>query len=221
MRSKEEAHDYRYFPEPDLLPIRVNEKLIEVIKVNLPELPEARKERFIKMYKIPEYDAEILTSSKSLGDYYEKSSYLYKNTKILSNWIMGELMHYLNEEKIKIENSPISPENLTEMLKLIDEGLISGKIAKTIFAQMFKTGKRASQIIKENGIIQITDEKVLIELVDRVISENPKSVEDYKLGKEKALNYMIGQVMRYSKGKAKPDFVSKEIVKKINETHTI
>ena len=215
MRSKEEAHDYRYFPEPDLLPIRVNEKLIEVKKVNLPELPEARKERFIKMYKIPEYDAEILTSSKSLGDYYEKSSYLYKNTKILSNWIMGELMHYLNEEKIKIENSPISPENLTEMLKLIDEGLISGKIAKTIFAQMFKTGKRASQIIKENGIIQITDEKVLIKLVDRVISENPKSVEDYKMGNEKALNYIIGQVMRYSKGKAKPDFVSKEILKKI------
>jgi aspartyl-tRNA(Asn)/glutamyl-tRNA(Gln) amidotransferase subunit B len=207
MRSKEEAHDYRYFPEPDLLPLQVDLKMIEEIRKNLPELPEARKERFIKDYQIPEYDAEILTSSKALGDYYEKTTSIYSNSKILSNWIMGELMHYLNEEKVEIEDSPISPDNLVEMLKLIDEGLISRKMAKDVFEKMFKTGKSASQIVKKSGITQITDENELIELIDRVIKENPQSVIDFNQGKEQALNYLVGQVMRYTKGRAKPDFV--------------
>jgi aspartyl-tRNA(Asn)/glutamyl-tRNA(Gln) amidotransferase subunit B len=207
MRSKEEAHDYRYFPEPDLLPLQVDLKMIEEIRKNLPELPEARKERFIKDYQIPEYDAEILTSSKALGDYYEKTTSIYSNSKILSNWIMGELMHYLNEEKVEMENSPISPENLVEMLKLIDKGVISSKMAKEVFEKMFKIGKSASQIVKESGITQITDENELIELIDRVIKENPQSVIDFNQGKEQALNYLVGQVMRYTKGRAKPDFV--------------
>jgi aspartyl-tRNA(Asn)/glutamyl-tRNA(Gln) amidotransferase subunit B len=207
MRSKEEAHDYRYFPEPDLLPLQVDLKMIEEIRKNLPELPEARKERFIKDYQIPEYDAEILTSSKVLGDYYEKTTSIYSNSKILSNWIMGELMHYLNEEKVEIEDSPISPDNLVEMLKLIDKGVISSKMAKEVFEKMFRTGKSASQIVKESGITQITDENELIELIDRVIKENPQSAIDFNQGKEQALNYLVGQVMRYTKGRAKPDFV--------------
>jgi aspartyl-tRNA(Asn)/glutamyl-tRNA(Gln) amidotransferase subunit B len=207
MRSKEEAHDYRYFPEPDLLPLQVDLKMIEEIRKNLPELPEARKERFIKDYQIPEYDAEILTSSKALGDYYEKTTSIYSNSKILSNWIMGELMHYLNEEKVEIEDSPISPDNLVEMLKLIDKGVISSKMAKEVFEKMFRTGKSASQIVKESGITQITDENELIELIDRVIKENPQSTIDFNQGKEQALNYLVGQVMRYTKGRAKPDFV--------------
>jgi aspartyl-tRNA(Asn)/glutamyl-tRNA(Gln) amidotransferase subunit B len=207
MRSKEEAHDYRYFPEPDLLPLQVDLKMIEEIRKNLPELPEARKERFIKDYQIPEYDAEILTSSKALGDYYEKTTSIYSNSKILSNWIMGELMRYLNEEKIEIEDSPISPDNLVEMLKLIDKGVISSKMAKDVFEKMFKTAKSASQIVKESGITQITDENELIELIDRVIKENPQSVIDFNQGKEQALNYLVGKVMRYTKGRAKPDFV--------------
>ena len=217
MRSKEEAHDYRYFPEPDLLPLQVNSKIIEEIRRNLPELPEARKVRFIKVYQIPEYDAEILTSSKALGDYYEKVSSLYSNAKILSNWIMGELMRYLNEEKVEIEDSPISPENLVEMLKLIDKGVISGKMAKDVFEKMFKTGKDAIQIVKESGITQITNENELIEVVESVIRENPKSVKDFNQGKEKALNYLVGQVMRYTKGRAKPDFVFKAIKQKIKK----
>lgn len=215
MRSKEEAHDYRYFPEPDLLPIQVDLKMIEEIRKNLPELPEKRKERFIRDYHIPEYDAEILTSSKALGDYYEKASSLYTNLKILSNWIMGELIRYLNEEKIEIEDSPISPENLVVMLKLIDEGAISGKIAKDVFEKMFKSGKDALKIVKENGITQISNEDELVEIVDRVISENPKSIEDFNQGKEKALNYLVGQVMRYTKGRAKPDFVFEAIKQRI------
>jgi len=201
MRSKEEAHDYRYFPEPDLLPLKIDLKMIDNIRKNLPELPEARRERFIKNYQIPRYDAEILTSSKTLGDYYEKAASLYSNNKVLSNWIMGELMRYLNEKKIEIEDSPISPEKLAAispeklagMLKLIDEGIISGKMAKDVFEKMFKTGKDASRIVKESGITQITDENALFDVIDMVIKENPKSVDDFKGGKEKALNYLVGR----------------------------
>ncbi len=217
MRSKEEAHDYRYFPEPDLLPLKVDLKMTNEIRKNLPELPEARRERFIKDYQIPKYDAEILTSSKALGDYYEKATSLYPNSKVLSNWIMGELMRYLNEEKIEIEDSPISPEKLVEMLKLIDKGVISGKMAKNVFEKMFKTRKDASQIVEESGITQITDEDELFEVIDKVIKENPRSIEDFNKGKEKALNYLVGQVMRYTKGRAKPDFVFDTIKQRIKK----
>jgi len=217
MRSKEEAHDYRYFPEPDLLPLKVDLKMTDEIRKNLPELPEARRERIIKKYKIPEYDAEILTSSKALGDYYEKAVSSYSNSKVLSNWIMGDLIRYLNESKLKIEDSPISPEKLVRMLKLIDEGIVSGKMAKGIFEKMFKTGKDASQIVKESGIAQITDEDELFKVVDRVIKENPGSVEDFNKGKEKALHYLVGRVMRYTKGRAKPDFVFDTIKQRINK----
>jgi len=217
MRSKEEAHDYRYFPEPDLPPLKVEEKMIKEIKNTLPELPEARKIRFINTYKIPEYNAEILTSSKAIGDYYEKASSLYFNNKLLSNWIIGELTRYLNEEKIEIEDSPISPENLVEMLKLIDKGVISAKMAKEVFEKMFKSKKSASQIVKESGITQITDKDALIEVIDRVIKENPKSIKDFNNGKDKALNFLVGQVMRYTKGRAKPDFVSNTLKLRIKK----
>lgn len=217
MRSKEEAHDYRYFPEPDLLPLKIDLRMTDEIRRNLPELPEARRERFIKNYQIPEYDAEILTSSKALGDFYEKATSLYSNSKVLSNWIMGELIRYLNENKVGIEDSPISPEKLVGMLKLIDEGIVSGKMAKGIFEKMFKTGKDASKIVKESGITQITDRNELFEVIDRVIKENPRSVEDFNEGKEKALHYLVGQVMRYTKGRAKPDFVFDTIKQRINK----
>jgi len=217
MRSKEEAHDYRYFPEPDLLPLKVDSAIIDEIRKNLPELPEARRERFIKNYLIPKYDAEILTSSKALGDYYEKAASLYSNSKVLSNWIMGDLIRYLNENKVEIEDSPVSPEKLVGMLKLMDEGIVSGKMAKDVFEKMFKTGKDASQIVKESGVTQITDENALFEVVDKVIKENPKSIEDFNQGKEKALNYLVGQVMRYTKGRAKPDFVFEAIKQRIKK----
>jgi len=217
MRSKEEAHDYRYFPEPDLLPVKLDLKMINEIRKNLPELPEARRKRFIKDYQIPEYDAEILTSSKALGDYYENAASLYTDKKVLSNWVMGELLRNLNEEKKEIEYSPISSENLVGMLNLIDKGVISGKMAKDVFEKMFKTGKGASQIVKESGVTQITDENELIKIVDKVIKENPKSVDDFNEGKEKALNYLVGQVMRHTKGRAKPDFVFEAIKQRIKE----
>jgi len=215
MRSKEEAHDYRYFPEPDLPPLKIHKKTIEEIKNNFPELPEARKRRFINTYKIPEYDADILTSSKAIGDYFESAAKIYENRKTLSNWIMGELTRFLNEEKIEIGKSPISSKNLVEMLKLIDKGTISGKMAKEVFDKMFKTGKDAFQIVKTNGITQITNENELIEVIDKVIKENPKSIKDFEEGKEKAINYLIGQVMRHTKGRAKPDFVFDALKKKL------
>jgi aspartyl-tRNA(Asn)/glutamyl-tRNA(Gln) amidotransferase subunit B len=217
MRSKEEAHDYRYFPEPDLLPLKLDLKMINEIKRNLPELPEVRRERFINNYQIPKYDAEILTSTKALGDFYEKAASLYSNSKALSNWIMGELIHYLNENKVGIEDSPISPEKLVGMLKLMDDGIVSGKMAKGIFEKMFKTGKDASRIVKESGIAQITDKNELFGVIDRVIKENPGSVEDFNEGKEKALHYLVGQVMRYTQGRAKPDFVFDTIKQRINK----
>ena len=216
MRSKEEAHDYRYFPEPDLPPLKIDKEIIEEIRNHLPELPVTRKKRFIDNYQLPEYDAEILTSSKALGDFFERAVSDYKNIKILSNWIMGELLRFLNEEKIKLEKSPIPPDNLVEMLKLIDKGTISGKMAKEVFKKMFQTGKKASQIIKEEGMTQITDESELIEIIDKVIKENPKSIDDFREGKEKALNFLIGQVMRYTRGRAKPDFVFEALKKRMN-----
>jgi aspartyl-tRNA(Asn)/glutamyl-tRNA(Gln) amidotransferase subunit B len=217
MRSKEEAHDYRYFPEPDLLPLKVDLKMVDKIRKSLPELPEARRERFIKNYQIPEYDAEILTSSKALGDYYERAASLCNDKKVLSNWIMGELIRHLNEEKVEIEDSPISPEKLAGMLKLMDERTISGKMAKDVFEKMFKTGKDASQIVKESGITQITNESELVKIVDKIINENPKSIDDFNKGKEKALNFLVGQVMRYTKGRAKPDFVFEAIKQRIKK----
>ncbi|GAI58028.1 unnamed protein product, partial [marine sediment metagenome] len=198
-------------------PLKVDLKMTDEIRKSLLELPEARRGRFIKNYQIPEYDAEILTSSKAIGDYYESAISIYKNSKTLSNWVMGELMRFLNEEKIEIEKSPISPENLVEMLKLIDKGVISGKMAKEVFEKMFKTGKDASQIVKESGITQITDEDELFEVVDKVIKENPKSIDDFNQGKEKALNFLVGQVMRYTKGRAKPDFVFEAIKQRIKK----
>jgi len=217
MRSKEKAHDYRYFPEPDLLPLKVDLKIVDKIRENLPELPEARRERFINDYQIPRYDAEILTSSKALGDYYEKTASLYCNKKVLSNWIMGELMRHLNDEKIEIENSSISSEKLAGMLKLMDDGIISSKMAKEVFEKMFKSGKDASQIVKESGISQITDENELLNVIDKVLKENPKSIDDFNQGKENALNYLMGQVMRYTKGRAKPDFVFNALKQRIKK----
>lgn len=215
LRGKEEAPDYRYFPEPDLLPLRIEEEMIRIIRESLPELPEERKKRLIKEYKLTEKDAEMYTSHKPLGDYFKQAADLYTDKRVISNWIKGELLGYLSKERIAIENSPVSPENLVGLLNLIDQGLISGRIAKTVLEKMIKTGQEASQIVKESGIIQITDQEEISKVIDLVIQENNASVEDLKKGKEKALHYLIGQVMRHTGGRAKPDFVAEAIKKKL------
>ena len=218
MRSKEEAHDYRYFPDPDLVPIEIDNKWIEGIREMLPELPDAKRERFVKEYGLPEYDAEVLTTSKSIASYFENCIKLYKQppdrgiqgqAKIVSNWIMGEVLRTLKDEGLEIEKYPVTPEMLTGMLKLIDNGTISGKIAKTVFEEMYKTGKSPEDIVKEKGLVQITDESEVIKVIDEVIVENPKEVADYKSGKEKLIAFFVGQVMKKSKGKANPQVVNK------------
>lgn len=216
MRSKEEAHDYRYFPEPDLVPIVVSQEWIDGIKSTLPELPDAKRERFVAQYGLPEYDADILTSERSIADWYEAVVKAGGQPKAASNWIMGEMMRILNEENKSIEECPLRPEQLAEMLKLIDDGTISGKIAKTVFEEMFKSGKDAEAIVKERGLVQINDEGAIEKVVDEILSKNQEEVARYKAGDEKLLGFFVGQVMKATKGKANPQIVNKLLKKKLS-----
>lgn len=215
MRSKEEAHDYRYFPDPDLPPVIVSQEWIEEIRKALPELPHVRKERLIKEYGLPAYDASIITGSKALADYFDACVSLYPEAKTVSNWLMGDLIRLLNAEGLDIKECAVIPEMLTDMLKLIDKGTISGKIAKTIFEEMFKTGKKPEEIVKEKGLVQISDQGEIDAMVNQVLADNPKSVEDYKVGKEKAIGFLVGQVMKLSKGKANPGMVNELLREKM------
>lgn len=215
MRSKEEAHDYRYFPDPDLVPMVIDREWVEEIRQGLPELPEAKKERFISEYGLPEYDADILTSSRRLADFYEETVKGFNNPKIVSNWVMGELLRILKEEGKELEEISLTPADLVEMLQLMEKGTISGKIAKTVFEDMFHTGKKAAKIVEEKGLTQISDEGELIAIVEEVLAKNQKSVEDYKNGKEKALGAIVGQIMKATKGRANPEMVNKLIKERI------
>jgi aspartyl-tRNA(Asn)/glutamyl-tRNA(Gln) amidotransferase subunit B len=209
MRSKEEAHDYRYFPEPDLPPVVIDREFVERIRAGIPELSHERKRRYIDEYGLPEYDAGVLTDSKKLSDFFEECVRKYPNAKVVSNWIMGELLGALNAEDKEIEDTPLTPDHLVEMFTLMDKGTISGKIAKTVFKEMFETGKKPAKIVEEKGLVQISDEGELEKIIDKVIQENPQSVEDYRNGKEKALGFLVGQVMKHTKGKANPQLVNK------------
>ncbi len=209
MRSKEEAHDYRYFPEPDLVPTVISEDWIEDVRSKLPELPDAKKERFVREYGIPEYDAGVLTSSRSLADYYEACVRLFPNPKIISNWVMGDILRELKDDERGISECPITPGHLTGMLRMIEDGRISGKIAKIVFEEMYRSGKMPDEVVKEKGLVQISDEGELLIFVDRVIEENPDMVEAYQKGKTKLFGYFIGEVMKASKGKANPALVNK------------
>jgi aspartyl-tRNA(Asn)/glutamyl-tRNA(Gln) amidotransferase subunit B len=215
MRSKEEAHDYRYFPEPDLTPMTAEQEWIEEIKTSLPELPDIKKKRFISEYGLPEYDADALTAEKILADWFENSVKAGGQAKAVSNWIMGDLTKLLNEENKTIEECPVKPAQLAEMLKLIDKGTISGKIAKTVFEDMYKTGKDAEAIVKEKGLVQISDSSEIEKAVDDAISKNPKEVERFKAGDEKLIGFFVGQIMKTTKGKANPQIVNEMLKKKL------
>ena len=216
MRSKEEAHDYRYFPEPDLVPVVVGNEWIEKIRKTLPELPEQKRERFVGEYDIPEYDAGVLTTSRAMANYYEECVSLHNEPKIISNWIMGELLRELKNNQHSIETCPVKPEGLISLLKLIDEGTINAKMGKTVFEDMYRTGKPAKAIVKEEGLTQIIDSSAIESLVDQVLESNPEQVEQYKSGKEKVFGFLVGQVMKESQGQANPSLVNKLLKEKIS-----
>lgn len=217
MRGKEEANDYRYFPEPDLVPLEINESWAEEIKQRLPEMPSVRKNRFIEEYEIPEYDADVLTDSRELADLFEECVAEYNDPKEVSNWIMGEFLRLVNEEKMEVGETKITGQLLGKMLKMMEEDVISSKIAKTVFEEMFYTGKDPEDIVEEKGLKQISDEDKLEKLVEEIIEDNPEAVEDIKNGKDKAIGYLVGQVMKETKGKANPQMVNQMFRDKINE----
>jgi aspartyl-tRNA(Asn)/glutamyl-tRNA(Gln) amidotransferase subunit B len=220
MRGKEEAHDYRYFPEPDLVPIMVDQKWIDEIRSSLPELPDIKRERFVLEYGLPEHDADLLISERAVADWFEEATASYalsvSGSKVVSNWMMGELTRLLNEDNETIEECPVRPSQLADMLKLIDKGTISGKIAKTVFEEMYKTGRDAEVIVKEKRLVQITDTGAIEKAVDDVISKNPKEVERFNAGEEKLIGFFVGQVMKLTKGKANPQMVNELLKKKLS-----
>jgi aspartyl-tRNA(Asn)/glutamyl-tRNA(Gln) amidotransferase subunit B len=215
MRGKEEAHDYRYFPDPDLVPIVIDPAWVEEIRATLPELPDVKKERFIQEYGIPEYDAEVLTSSKPLANYYENCVRFFPQPKIVSNWIMSELLRELKKDEREIEECPVPAENLAALLRLIDEGVISGKMAKSVFEEMYQTGQKAEEIVKAKGLSQLSDAEALTKLVEDILAAHPKEVAEYRQGKEKVFGFFVGQVMKATQGKANPRLVNKILKKKL------
>jgi aspartyl-tRNA(Asn)/glutamyl-tRNA(Gln) amidotransferase subunit B len=214
MRGKEEAHDYRYFPDPDLVPIVIDNAWTEEMKKSLPELPLEKRERFIRDYQIPPYDAGVLTSSRALAGYFEEVARLSGKPKIASNWVMGDVLRFLNEEKRDIKECPVLPGSLAEMIQLIEDGTISGKMAKDIIVEMYRTGKSPQAVIEEKGMIQITDEGTLEKTVAEVIAANPTQLAQYRGGKEKLFGYFVGQVMKATQGKANPQLIN-ELLKEM------
>jgi len=215
MRTKESAHDYRYFPEPDLLPVILSDEDISELKKHVPELPETKKTRFIEKFGLTPFDAQVLTSEKSIADFFDTGAVLTKTPKLLANWIISELLRELSDANIDIADSKITPKSLADMIELINNKTISGKIAKTVFSEMFKTGNAPTVIVKEKGLVQVTDESVIEGFVDKAIAENPSQVEEYKGGKKAVLQYFVGQVMKLSRGKANPQAVIKLIKEKL------
>ena len=213
MRSKEEAHDYRYFPDPDLVPLKLDDEWIEGFRADLPELPAVRTKRFVSDYGLPEYDATILTASKNMADYFEVCVKQFDQPKTVSNWVMGELMRELNSSGTDISASPVTPERLVSLLQMVDKGIISLKVAREIFPELYSSGKTPEQIVQEKGLTQISDEGALAKIIAEVLSKNPGQVAQFKEGKQQVLGFLVGQVMKASGGKANPGKVN-ELLKK-------
>ena len=217
MRSKEESMDYRYFPEPDLPRVHISENRLAAVEKEMPEFSEDKVVRFIAEYKIPEYDAGILSGEIELADYYEKVTKTSGDAKLSSNWVLTEVLRILKEKNISIEEFSVSPENLGELIVLIKNNTISSKIAKEIFEVLLTEDRDPGEIVKEKGLVQITDNNEIEKIVDTVLGENAQSIEDYKAGKDKAMGFLVGQAMKLSKGKANPKIVTDIILSKISD----
>jgi len=216
MRGKEEAHDYRYFPDPDLLPLQVGSDWVETVRADLPELPEAKIARYISTFGLPAYDAEVLSAERPVADYFDACVVLHDNPKLCANWVMGEVQRGLNEHGLAIAACPVSPELLTGLLRRIDDGTISNKIAKQVFEAIWQSGKDADAIIEEQGLKQVSDTGAIEKIVDEVLTNCQAQVEQYKAGQEKVLGFIVGQVMKASKGKANPGMVNELLKKKLD-----
>ena len=214
LRSKEEAHDYRYFPEPDLAPLVIDREWVERIRKTLPELPGERRARLLSI-GLSDYDAGVITQSKAMSDFFDAALSSFGDAKTLANWVMGDVTRLLNSNQCRVEDSPISPKQLAELLQLIEKGTISGKIAKTVLEEMYATSKDAQVIVKEKGLAQISDEGALLGIIDSVIAANPQSVEDYRAGKDRAIGFLVGQIMKATKGQANPGLVNKLLKEKL------
>jgi aspartyl-tRNA(Asn)/glutamyl-tRNA(Gln) amidotransferase subunit B len=208
MRGKEEAHDYRYFPDPDLIPLVIDDDWIDRVKKELPELPDSRKKRFMEQFQLSDYDASVLTSEREIAEYFETCLSHISQPKLVANWINTNLMGLLNADNRTIDQSPISPENLAKLLGFLQKDIISGKIAKTVFEEMAKTGMSPDAIIKERGLVQVSDENELLPLIQSIIDKFPKEKESYLAGKTKLMGFFVGQVMKASSGKANPKMVN-------------
>ena len=217
LRSKEDSDEYRYFPDPDLTPLVIDRAWVEELRSSLPEMPMAKRKRLIEEEGLPEYDAGVITSSKVLAEFYDGVRAHYGDAKKTSNWIMGELLARVNAEGIELEDIKVKPEHLAALLTVLDKGEINGKIAKEVFAEMFNTGKEPESIIKEKGLVQISDEGAIVAIVDEVLANNPKSVEDYRAGKKQAMGFLVGQVMKASKGQANPGVVNKLLAERLEQ----
>ena len=218
MRSKEEAHDYRYFPDPDLPLLVVDPEFIKSIGNSMPELPEKRRDRFIKEYALSEYDAGVLTATRALADFFEETARSSGHPKAAANWVMGDLLRFYNDSNVDVKdlsNSPITPKMLADMIALVEKGTISGKIAKTVIEEMYNTRKDAQKIIEEKGLVQISDSSEIEKIVDKVIEENTKTVEQYRGGKTGSFGFFVGQVMKATSGRANPQTVNELLRKKL------
>lgn len=216
MRSKEDAHDYRYFPEPDLPPLKISRVWVEEIRQGMPEMPDEAKQRLVREYGLSLYDASIITQSPEYLKFFDECKKRYKNGKVIANWMMGEMNRLLNQNNMEISELRFKASDLVRMLELIDQGTISGKIAKTVFEEMFADGKKPDEIVKAKGLEQVSDEDALQKIIDEVILNNPKVLEDYKNGKEKAFGFFVGQVMKSTRGQANPAVVNKLLKDKLD-----
>ena len=217
MRDKEDAQDYRYFPEPDLVAIRLSEEYIQNIKDNLPELPESRKERYLNEYKLSEKDARLLTASKYLSDLFEGALAICGNAKLVANWLLSDISRILNEKELEPDQIPFGEKELAKLIILIDNGTISSAIAKKVVEELFENPKDPEEIIKEKGWIQISDESAIKEVVLKVLANNEQSIIDYKAGKDRALGFLVGQAMKETKGKANPQMLNKMFLEELNK----
>ena len=217
MRSKEESFEYRYFPDPDLVPLIIDDKWIDDVRKTLPELPKEKLERFIEEYGIKPEDARVLVEERELAEYFERAAKKSKEPQSVANWILSELLGYLNRDGKEIKDTLIKPEQIGKLVELVEKGIISGKIAKTVFKEMYNSGDDPEKIVKEKGLIQITDRGEIEKLVEEVLESNPKAVEQYKAGKKNTIGFFVGQIMKKTKGKANPKIVNELLVKKLEE----